>query len=93
MDQIYGEFIRAIDGDTIEIIVTRRRGGNAYDYRETERVRLRGRNAPEKGKPGAAAAQRALQQRLRGRNVRVKVHARDHYGRLIANVTKTPKQH
>jgi endonuclease YncB( thermonuclease family) len=92
MDRIYGKFLRVVDGDTLDIAVTRRDGANEFDYRNTERIRLDGRDAPETGTPGALAAQRALHERFRGRNLRVNVFAHDRYGRLIGYVTKTPRR-
>ncbi len=91
MDRIYGKFIRAITGDTLDIAVTRREGNYEFDYGRTERIRLDRKNTPEIGMPRAARAQRALHQRFAGRNVRVNVYARDRYGRLIGHVTKTPR--
>jgi len=72
---------RVVDGDTIEIT-------DAGGIRT--RVRLRRVNAPEKGQPGYEDARDALAARLMGRIVDVTPHARDRYGRLIADVV--PKE-
>lgn len=72
---------RVIDGDTLEIV-------DAGGIRT--RVRLRSVDAPERGKPGFEAARDALAAELLGRRVLVTPHARDRYGRLIADVAPAP---
>lgn len=90
MDRIYAKARRVIDGDTIDVDVTRKAADNAHDYGRRERIRLLGLNAPERGTRGAEQARRRLAQRVRGRGLRIDVHARDTYGRLVAKVTLTP---
>jgi len=72
---------RVIDGDTIEIV-------DAGGIRT--RVRLRDVDAPEIGEPGSQAMKEQLEARLLGNRVFVTPHARDAYGRLIADVELAP---
>lgn len=66
--------VQVIDGDTIRI-----------QGRE-ERVRIRNINAPELGAPGAVAARKALERITLGKNVELKIVARDRYRRVVAEV-------
>jgi endonuclease YncB( thermonuclease family) len=66
-----------VDGDTLII-------EDAGGIRT--RVRLRSINAPEMDEPGGPEAKAALEAELLGRRVIVTPHARDKYGRLVADV-------
>ncbi len=66
--------IRVIDGDTIET------------SRRTIPVRLANVDAPEKGRKGAAAAKKALEDLVLGEMVTVETKARDPYGRAVATI-------
>lgn len=68
---------RVIDGDTIEV---------EDDSGIRTRIRLRRVNAPERGQPGYEQARAALEALLQGQRVRVVPHARDRYGRTIADI-------
>lgn len=70
--------IRAIDGDTIEVVVDGR----------VERVRYIGMNAPEIGESGFHAATEANRQLVAGKNITMKRDKtnRDKYGRLLRYV-------
>lgn len=69
------EFVtHVIDGDTFE---TR---NNA------SRVRLKDVDTPERGEPGFERAKSALERLILHRTVRILTHARDVYGRRIADV-------
>ena len=74
---------RVIDGDTIEIV-------DAGGIRT--RVRFRRIDAPELDQPGGPEAKAALERRMLGKRVRVTPHARDRYGRLIADVAVAPSR-
>ncbi|MDO5624904.1 MAG: thermonuclease family protein [Pseudomonadota bacterium] len=67
-----------VDGDSIWV---RPEGGGART-----RVRLRGIDAPELCQPHGREARDALRGLTQGRVVRVTVHARDRWGRAIADV-------
>ena len=91
-DQVWG-YVRAVhDGDTFSLHITSQSGRNQYNYRDQERVRLKGVNAPELGSRGAQAATRRLAQ-LSGQRVRCFVHGRDVYGRLICDVSRAPSDY
>lgn len=64
--------IYTIDGDTLRI--------------GTERIRLRGINAPELNEPGGEAARQRLEQLLRDGPIRIIPYGQDVYGRTIADV-------
>jgi hypothetical protein len=64
--------VQVVDGDTIRY--------------GTERIRLRGLNAPELSDPGGFAAQQRLAELLRQGSIRIIPHGLDVYGRLLADV-------
>ncbi len=61
-----------IDGDTLRM--------------GSERIRLRGIDAPELNEPGGQAARQRLEQLLRQGSVRVVPYGQDVYGRTMADV-------
>jgi len=61
-----------VDGDTIRY--------------GTERIRLRGLNAPELSEPGGIEAQQRLAELLREGNINIVPHGKDVYGRMLADV-------
>ncbi|HZR82061.1 MAG TPA: thermonuclease family protein [Candidatus Binatia bacterium] len=71
-----GKVTRVRDGDTIEI----RRGG------ETIRVRVSGIDCPERGQPWSAKAKQATADLVGNREVVVRVHDHDVYGRTVGEV-------
>jgi len=64
--------VQVVDGDTIRY--------------GTERIRLRGLNAPELSEPGGIEAQQRLAELLREGNIRIVPHGKDVYGRMLADV-------
>lgn len=64
--------VQAVDGDTIRY--------------GTERIRLRGMNAPELSEPGGIEARQRLAELLRQGNIRIIPHGQDVYGRMLADV-------
>jgi len=68
---------RIIDGDTLEVVD---RGGIRT------RVRLQDVDAPELDEPGGQEASDALRAEFLHRQVHVTPHARDTYGRLVADI-------
>ena len=91
-DQIWG-FVRQVhDGDTLTLAVTSQSGKNQYEYRDTEKVRLKDTNAPELGTRGAQAAKRRLSA-LVGKRVRCNVFARDKHGRIVCIVVPAPSDY
>lgn len=69
---------RVIDGDTIEVDHNGKR----------ERVRLQAIDAPERGRPGAAASTANLRRMLEGKSVTIESQKRpDKYGRTVGKFT------
>jgi micrococcal nuclease len=64
--------VQAVDGDTIRY--------------GTERIRLRGMNAPELSEPGGIQAQQRLAELLSQGNINIIPHGQDVYGRMLADV-------
>jgi endonuclease YncB( thermonuclease family) len=64
--------VYAVDGDTIRY--------------ETERIRIRGLNAPELTEPGGQEALERLSQLLREGTIRIVPHGKDVYERTVADV-------
>jgi endonuclease YncB( thermonuclease family) len=64
--------VQAVDGDTIRY--------------GTERIRLRGLNAPELSEPGGIEARERLAELLSQGNIRIIPHGQDVYGRTLADV-------
>lgn len=71
-----GEVVGVVDGDTIEVM---------HDG-ESERVRLRGIDAPEKGQAFGKGSKRAASELSFGKDVTVEEHGRDKYGRTLGEV-------
>ena len=64
--------VQAVDGDTIRY--------------GTERIRLRGMNAPEMSEPGGLEAQQRLAEILSHGNISIIPRGQDVYGRMLADV-------
>lgn len=88
MDILGGQVINVLDGDTFDLDVDEVGEDNDYDYSDVERIRLRGVNAPELDEPGGRAALARLRAEIAGQRVRVGIHARDRFGRLVSDVKK-----
>ena len=86
MDQVWGYSMNVHDGDTFEMEITSQARANEYPYKQRERVRLAEINAPELQDRAGGAAADQLEQALSGRRLRIEIHTRDIYGRLIADV-------
>jgi len=71
-----GKVVKILDGDTYEILL----GGN-----RTERIRMEGIDAPEKGMPYFKAAKKYLGGLCFQKTVRLEIHSTDRYGRIIAS--------
>lgn len=70
------------DGDTLVVLIDKK----------VERVRLRRVNAPEKDDPGGPeATKKLLEQFPAGTWVKVTIHARDDFARLVADLMKIEK--
>lgn len=90
MDKAWGYVLDVTDGDTFTLDVDSVSRSNSYAYNDVERVRVRGINAPEIGQPGGRRASSHLRSSLVGRRVGIAIHARDTFGRLVADVDLNP---
>lgn len=72
-----GRVVRILDGDTVELLV----GGL-----RTERIRLAGIDAPEKGQPFGTQARKRLASLCFQRDVKIRASKRDRYGRLLGRI-------
>ena len=86
MDIIEGKVIRIIDGDTFEIKVSKQYKDNEYEYNPVERIRIRGKDAPELTTPAGNKSKEQLKRKLLHKKVRCYIHSRDKFGRLISDV-------
>ena len=86
-DTIWGNVIRVVDGDTFDVQVTHYSPQNRIRYNNTERIRLASVNAPELTSLLGVSAKQQLGRRISGRFVRLTVHTRDIYGRLVCDVS------
>ena len=73
-----GKVVEVHDGDTL----TLKEAASGVE----QRVRLAGIDAPEKGMPYAEASRKTLAAMVLGREVVVRWHKRDRYGRLVGKV-------
>ncbi len=73
---IYGEVVKVLDGDTVDVRIGEK----------TERVRIYGIDAPERGEPHYAAAKAFTDKMTNGKRIKFITHGRGHYGRLLAFV-------
>jgi endonuclease YncB( thermonuclease family) len=71
-----GEVVRVMDGDTIEVL----------HHNKAERIRLHGIDCPEKGQAYGTRAKQATSSLVFGKDVAVRVHGKDKYGRTIAAI-------
>ena len=75
-EELVGKVIRVSDGDTINILVSKRK----------IRIRFADIDTPEKAQPWGKRAKSALSELVARKNVVVKVKGRDRYGRVIGTV-------
>ena len=82
---LYGyraEVVRWIDGDTVELTVD-----VGFKMSMRDHFRLMGVDTPERGRPGAAEAKARMNELApAGAQVTVATHAKDKYGRWLAEV-------
>ncbi len=69
---VEGWQVRTVDGDTIRY--------------GTDRIRIRGYNAPELSEPGGREAAMRLEQLMQDGTIKIIPHGRDVYGRTLADV-------
>ncbi|WP_231989471.1 thermonuclease family protein [Nitrospira japonica] len=71
-----GEVVGVLDGDTIEVM----------HRQQAERIRLHGIDCPEKGQAYGTRAKQAASALVFGKEVTLRTHGMDKYGRTIADV-------
>jgi endonuclease YncB( thermonuclease family) len=76
-DVIHGRCVAVTDGDTIKVLAT---------ARELLRIRVAWIDAPEMGQAFGRRAKQFMSALTFGRNVELRPHAIDHYGRTVAMV-------
>src|SRR5262249_7761288 len=75
-EEFSGQVVGVLDGDTIEVLHNNR----------AERVRLNGIDCPEKGQAYGKRAKQAASALVFGKEVSLRTHRLDKYGRTIADV-------
>jgi len=85
-DVIYGIVTEVIDGDTFKVKVYYQSANNKAKYGDNETVRIANIDAPEIPSAAGLRAKVHLENKLKGRNVRLEIQARDTYGRLVCKV-------
>jgi endonuclease YncB( thermonuclease family) len=85
-DTIRGPVIEIIDGDTFDMKVTHTGKDNKTSYKDQERIRIAAIDEPELRTPAGQRSKDKLEGKLKGKEVRCYVQARDDYGRLVAEV-------
>jgi len=85
-DTIRGRVTNVVDGDTFDMRVTHLGKENKRSYDNDERVRIAGIDAPELNTASGKAAKANIEKKLRGKEVRCSVQARDTYGRIVATI-------
>ncbi len=71
-----------VDGDTFDMKVTHTGKGNQTKYNNEERIRIADIDEPEPDTPAGKRSKEKLERKLKGKEVRCHVQARDFYGRL-----------
>jgi endonuclease YncB( thermonuclease family) len=74
---IHGRVTGIVDGDTINVLIL---------SKQQIRVRIAFIDAPEKGQPFGQRAKQVMSERLFGKDVKLRPHTIDRYGRLVARV-------
>ena len=76
VSEYQGEVVRVLDGETIEVLHNNR----------AERIRLSGIDCPEKGQAYGKKAKQTASALVFGKQVTLQTHAKDKYGRTLADV-------
>lgn len=86
-DTIRGPVTNVVDGDTFDMKVTHIGNNNKEKYNDEERIRIAEIDAPELNTPAGKRSKEQLEKKLKGKEVRCHVEARDTYGRVVAKIT------
>lgn len=85
-DTIRGPVTAVIDGDTFDMNVTHEGTENGNKYGDHERIRIASIDAPELNTMAGKRSKETLERKLKGKEVRCHVKARDTYHRVVADV-------
>ena len=85
-DIVRGPVSHVVDGDTFDISVTHLGKNNKFNYGNTERIRIIGINTPELNTSAGLLAKANLEKKIKGKEIRCKVHSRDVYNRLVGDI-------
>ena len=86
-DVIWGDVTEIIDGDSFRVDDTSQDERNEFPYGDSEEIRIQNINAPELPSKSGKRAKEDLEALLSGKRVRLTVHARDDFGRLICDIS------
>jgi len=86
-DVIYGTVTEVVDGDTFKVSVYHQWEGNRTKYGSNETIRIADIDAPEIPSSAGLRAKAHLENKLKGKNARLELQARDSYGRLVCEVS------
>lgn len=82
-DVFSGKVIEVTDGDTFVMTVTHQHKENQYKYQAAEIIRIADIDEPELDTQAGKKSKEELKKELEGKNVEVKVQARDRYYRVV----------
>ena len=83
---IRGPVTSIVDGDTFDMKVSHVGKSNENKYNDNERIRIADIDKPELNTPAGKRSKEKLERKLKGKEVRCYVQARDSYGRIVAKV-------
>ena len=85
-DNFHGFVTKIIDGDTFEILITHVGKSNKYTYSKVEKVRIAFIDAYELYSKVGYQTKALLARKLLSKSIICYVHARDIYGRIVADI-------
>ena len=85
-DTIRGPVTSIVDGDTFDMKVSHVGRSNENKYNDNERIRIADIDEPELNTPDGKRSKDKLEKKLKGKEVRCYIQARDSYARIVANV-------
>ena len=86
-DVNYGTVTEVVDGDTFKVRVYFQVENNKTRYGSNETIRIADIDAPEIPSASGLEAKKKLENKIKSKNVRLEIQARDTYGRLVCKVS------